>query len=133
MNTVAKQAIEHWAYVAPLLMPPADDAAFESLVATLDELLDLTGDNESHPMMGLVHYVGDLVSAYEEAHYPMPEGDGRNALAFLMQQHGLTQSDLSDVAPQSVISDILNGKRQLNAKHIRALCKRFKVSADTFL
>jgi HTH-type transcriptional regulator/antitoxin HigA len=133
MNTVAKQAIEHWAYVAPLLMPPVDDAAFESLVATLDELLEITGDDESHPMMGLVHYVGDLVSAYEQVHYQMPEGDGRNALAFLMQQHSLTQSDLPDVGPQSVISDILNGKRQLNANHIRALCKRFNVSADTFL
>ena len=60
MNTVAKQAIEHWAYVAPLLMPPVDDAAFESLVATLDELLDITGDDESHPMMGLVHYVKNI-------------------------------------------------------------------------
>ena len=64
MNTIAKQAIDHWGYVAPLLMPSVDEAAFELLVATLDELLDITGDDESHPMMGLVHYVGDLVSAY---------------------------------------------------------------------
>jgi len=81
------------------------------------------------------HYVaplGDLVSDYENEHLPMPKGDGRAALAFLMEQHGLGQSDLAEVATQSVISEILRGKRQLNIRHIKALSERFNVSADTF-
>lgn len=49
-----------------------------------------------------------------------------------MAQHGLGQSDLAEVATQSVISEILSGKRQLNIRHIKALSERFKVSADTF-
>lgn len=64
---------------------------------------------------------------------PMPKGDGRTALAFLMQQHGLGQTDLPKVATQSVISDILNGKRQFNLRQIKSLCERFNVSAETFL
>ena len=133
MNVVVQQAIEHWRFVAPVLTEPTNEAEYEALVYTLNELLDIAGDDESHPLSGLVDRIGDLVCAYEQTHYPMPEGDGRNALAFLMQQHGLTQSDLSDVASQSVISEILNGNRQLNANHIKALVKRFCVSADAFL
>ncbi|MNR66199.1 Antitoxin HigA [compost metagenome] len=49
-----------------------------------------------------------------------------------MQEHGLTQSDLPEIGAQSVVSDILNGKRQLNVRHIRALAERFQVPTDVF-
>ena len=132
MNAMIKQAVDHWRYVAPLLRKPETEEDFNTLTEALDELLDIVGDDESHPLMGLILQLGDLVSAYEHEHLPMPEGDGRTALAFLMEQHGLSQSDLSDIATQSVISEILNGKRQLNIRHIKALSERFNVSADTF-
>ena len=121
MNAMIKQAVDHWHYVAPLLSKPENEDDFHTLVEALDELLDTVGDDESHPLMGLIHQLGD-----------MPKGDGRAALAFLMEQHGLGQSDLSEVATQSVISEILSGKRQLNIRHIKALSERFNVSADTF-
>lgn len=133
MNAVVQQAIEHWQFIAPILTAPNDEKEYRTLVATLDDLLDIVGDDEQHPLSSLVDRVGDLVSSYEMVHYPMPKGDGRNVLAFLMQQHQLKQSDLSDIASQSVISEILNGNRQLNANHIRALTKRFGLSADAFL
>lgn len=79
----------------------------------------------------MVH-LGDLVSAYETVHYPMPEGDGRSALAFLMQQHGLGQADLPAVGAQSVVSDVWSGKRRLNVRQIRELTMRFGVSVETF-
>lgn len=132
MNAIIKQAVEHWRYVAPLLTKPDSPADFEAVVEALDELLDIVGDNEAHPLMGLVHQLGDLVSDYENQNHPMPQGDGRAALVFLMNQHHLGQSDLSDIAPQSVISEILNGKRQMNIRHIKGLSSRFSVSADTF-
>lgn len=132
MNAMIKQAVDHWRYVAPLLTKPETEEDFSTLVEALDALLDLVGDDESHPLMGLVHQLGDLVSAYENEHLPIPQGDGRTALAFLMEQHQLGQSDLPEVATQSVISEILNGKRQLNIRHIKALSERFNVSADTF-
>jgi HTH-type transcriptional regulator/antitoxin HigA len=133
MNAITQHAIEHWHYVAPLLNTPEQPADFDVLVETLDELLDMVGDDESHPLMGLVHRLGDLVSAYEQQHQPMPHGDGRAVLAFLMATHQLTQADLADVAPQSVISELLSGKRQFNVRHIKALSARFGVSVETFL
>ena len=116
-----------------MLSKPENEDEFYALVEALDELLDIVGDDETHPLMGLIHQLGDLVSVYENEHLPIiPHGDGRAALAFLMAQHGLGQSDLAEVATQSVISEILSGKRQLNIRHIKALSERFKVSADTF-
>ncbi|MNN97350.1 Antitoxin HigA [compost metagenome] len=53
-------------------------------------------------------------------------------LRYLMQEHGLSQTDLPEVGAQSVISEILGGKRQLNVRHIRALSERFGVPADVF-
>ena len=127
-----KQAVDHWRYVSPLLTKPETKEDFDVLVEALDELLDIVGNDESHPLMGLVHQLGNSVSEYEDEHLPMPQGDGRTALEFLMEQHNLSQSDLPEVATQSVISEILSGKRQLNIRHIKALSTRFNVSADTF-
>ena len=50
-----------------------------------------------------------------------------------MREHGLTQSDLPGVGPQSVVSEILSGKRQLNLRQIRWLAERFNVPVDVFI
>ncbi|MDT4865489.1 Antitoxin HigA [compost metagenome] len=50
-----------------------------------------------------------------------------------MQEHGLNQSDLPEIGAQSVVSEILKGKRQLNIRHIRALAARFGVPAEVFV
>ncbi len=55
------------------------------------------------------------------------------ALKFLMEQHGLKQSDLSEIGSQGVVSEILRGKRELNMRQVRALSERFGVSSATFV
>ncbi|MED5608370.1 HTH-type transcriptional regulator / antitoxin HigA [Pseudomonas delhiensis] len=132
MSAILKQAMEHWRYVAPLLSPPQSEADYDALVATLDELLDEIGGVEGHPLAGLAARMGDLVSQYDLEHYPIPDAPGHEVLRFLMQEHGLHQDDLPEVGPQSVVSAILAGKRQLNVRHIRALAARFNVPVDVF-
>jgi HTH-type transcriptional regulator/antitoxin HigA len=63
----------------------------------------------------------------------MPECSGVDVLRFLMEEHGLTQSDLPEVGSQGVVSDILRGKRELNVRQIRALAKRFHVLPAVFI
>ena len=77
MNTVVQQAIAHWHFVAPVLTEPSNESEYDALVDTLNELLDVTGDDEHHPLSGLVDRIGDLVHAYEQRHYPMPKEIGR--------------------------------------------------------
>jgi HTH-type transcriptional regulator/antitoxin HigA len=50
-----------------------------------------------------------------------------------MQQHELKQEDLVDCAPQSRISDILNGRRAISKDLAKKLARRFNVAADLFI
>jgi HTH-type transcriptional regulator / antitoxin HigA len=51
-----------------------------------------------------------------------------------MDQHDLRQSDLADVfGSQSNVSEVLNGKRGINARQVRELAKRFGVSPAAFI
>jgi HTH-type transcriptional regulator/antitoxin HigA len=99
----------------------------------LEALMDETQGEETHPAMGLVDIVGDLIEDYESKQHPLPEVTGVQALKFLMEQHGLKQSDLSEIGSQGVVSEILTGKRELNIRQVRALSVRFGVSAATFV
>lgn len=133
MSELIKQACEHWRYVAPLLSKPTNQDDYDALVEALDELLGLVGDDEDHPLAGLASRVGDMIEAYDELRRPLPKAGGVEVLRYLMKEHGLGHEDLPEVATQSVISEVLAGKRQLNVHHIRALSDRFRVSADVFL
>lgn len=53
--------------------------------------------------------------------------------ASVMQEHGLNQSDLPGVGTQSVVFEILSGKRQLNVRQIRWLADHFKVPVEMFI
>jgi len=133
MSDLIKQVCEHWRYVAPLLSKPTNEDDYDALVEALDELLGLVGEDEDHPLAGLASRVGDMIEAYDEHRRPLPKAGGVEVLRYLMREHGLCQGDLPEVATQSVISEVLAGKRQLNVHHIRALSDRFRVSADVFL
>lgn len=69
----------------------------------------------------------------ENKYVPEPVGDPISSLKHFMEEHNLRQSDLPEIGSQGVVSEILNGKRQLNVAQIKALSKRFKVSPAAFL
>ena len=69
--------------------------------------------------------LGSLIEIYEGRNIPKIEGNPIDALKALMVEHGLKQSDLSEIGRQGVISEILSGKRQLNIRQIQILSKRF--------
>jgi HTH-type transcriptional regulator/antitoxin HigA len=133
MSALIKQAAEHWAFVSPLLRKPKNEDDYDRLVLALDELLEITGDDESHPLMSLVDIIGDWIEEWDHKHRPMSEASGADVLGYMMREHGLTQSDLPGVGTQSVVSEILSGKRQLNLRQIRWLAERFGTSVETFI
>ena len=134
MLAKVNDAIEHWEHVAPLLTAPKTEAEYEQLVESLDEVLDAGGANEDHPFALLADYLGDLVEARETRHYAMPPAaSGVEALRFLMEQRGIKQSELPEVGTQSVVSEVLSGKRRLNVVHVERLSNRFNVPADLFI
>jgi len=133
MNARLDTALAHWSYIAPLLTPPTNDADFQTLVESLDAILDAGGADESHPLAGLAAMVGELVENYETKRHPMPEAmTATEALAFLMAQHGMRQSDLPEIGNQAKVSEVLSGKRAINLRQALALAKRFGVGIEVF-
>lgn len=101
--------------------------------ATIDMLLDEVGDNENHPLAEVLDYLANQVRAYENDNIQIPVAAPNEVLRFLMEQHGLTQENLGDCAPQSRISDILSGKRAISKAIAKRLAHRFQVRIELFL
>ena len=106
---------------------------YRHVCAMVEALLEEIGDDESHPLADVLDFLSDQIKAYEDEHYPIPDAEPREVLRFLMDQHGLKQEDLADCAPQSRISDILNGKRPVSRAIAKKLAGRFNVSAGLFI
>jgi HTH-type transcriptional regulator / antitoxin HigA len=74
-----------------------------------------------------------LIENFEEKRYQLPRATPRQALSFLMEQHALKQKDLVDIfGARSIVSEVLNGKRELTKEQIRRLSQRFHVSPELF-
>ena len=115
------------------LKPVTKKAEYVMAVEHLNELLDAGGANEAHPLAGLVEALGELIQAYEKRQAPMAEAEPRAVLRYLMAEHGLRQTDLTALASQGTISDILGGRREISKALGKKLASRFHVSPGAFL
>lgn len=134
-NDFIQDTIQCWKKISPVIHEPQNTDDYEKLSSLLDNLLDVVGEDESHELMGLIDVISHMISIYDDEHYQLlEEGTGIDALKSLMEQHDLNQNDLkNEIGSQGVVSEILNGKRQLNVTQIRKLSERFKVSPATFI
>ena len=133
MNIQLEKISKVWPDVEPIFSVPHNKKAYNKLVNLLDSLIDEVGNNENHPLASLMETIGSLIETYESQYIDEIEGNPIAALNTLMEEHGLKQSDLSEIGSQGVVSEILSGKRQLNVRQIKILSKRFKVSPSVFI
>jgi HTH-type transcriptional regulator / antitoxin HigA len=131
MTQLAKETVRHWASIAPLLSIH-NEREYDRAVKLLNQLLDEVGDDDRHLLYGLLDTLGTVLHAYEEKHHPIPAEKGGPMLRYLMEEHGLRQSELPEVGSQGVVSEIVNGRRELNTRQIRLLAERFSVSPAVF-
>jgi HTH-type transcriptional regulator/antitoxin HigA len=110
------------------------DRALGLIEAILDETRDTSArEDDTHPLADLLDLLTAAVHEYEADHHAIPAASPRDVLGFLMAQHGLKPSDLPEVGGQSVVAEILAGRRLLTARQIAALAERFHVGADAFI
>jgi HTH-type transcriptional regulator/antitoxin HigA len=107
---------------------------YKAMTEFMNDLLDAIGGRESHPLAGLLEVVTLFVRNYEEHHVEIPDASPAEVLRFLMDQKDICQVDLADLfGSQSNVSEVLNGKREINTRQARALAKRFGVSPAAFI
>lgn len=107
-----------------------DDAHLDAAVTVIDGLIDKATRSAAEAYLGALT---DLVETYENAHVIFPAQTGVNALRSLMEENGLKQEDLVPVfGTQSIVFEVLSGKRNLTVKYIENLSAYFHVSPAVF-
>lgn len=132
MMPLTREIANNWLIMQPILTIH-NEQEYDQAVQRLNGLLDEVGTDESHPLYELLDTLCILIQAFEETHFPMPVATGIETLQYLMEEHDLKQAELSEIGSQGVVSEILNGKRELNVRQIRALAARFHVSPAVFI
>lgn len=115
------------------IRPIHDEAGYDRMVALMNDLLDVVGDDEEHKLAGLLELVGDLVANYEREHLTIEASEPKDALRFLIEAKGLKQEDLSDIVAQGNLSNILAGRRKISAALAGKLGEFFGVSPALFI
>lgn len=59
-----------WPRIAPMLFVPHTERDYDRLVQILDTLIDVVGEDESHPLASLMEIIGVLVERYEDEQVP---------------------------------------------------------------
>ena len=111
--------------------PITSERQHERYLTVLDKLAgkeNPTSEEEKYAEVLLA-----LIEAYEEEHHAIPEASPTEALRALMEANGLRQKDLAAIfGSESVVSEVLHHKRELNKSQIEKLSKRFRVSPAVF-
>jgi HTH-type transcriptional regulator/antitoxin HigA len=115
------------------LRPIHTDAELEAASGVVDELIDR--DSLSPGESDYLDVLGDLVEKYEDEHVEMPHVSDGTMLRSLMDEKGVRQSDVARGTgiSKTVLSLVLNNKRDLTREHIVAISKYFDVNASSFL
>jgi HTH-type transcriptional regulator/antitoxin HigA len=88
---------------------------------------------ETHPLFSLFEIVMDLIERWEDAHVDIPDVHPREVLRYLLEENGLKQKDLADIASPALVSDILSGRREISKKLARSLAVRFNTGIEAFV
>ncbi len=78
-----------------------------------------------------VEVLTTLIEAYEARHHPIPAPDPIAAILLMMEQKGLSRSDLQPaLGSRGRVSEILNRRRPLTLPMVRALSRLLDIPMD---
>lgn len=111
--------------------PITSERQHEEYLSVLDKLA--TKSQPTREEEKYAEVLVTLVEAYEEEHFPVPDASPIDVLRTLMDANHLRQKDLVSIfGSESIVSEVLHKKRDLNKTHIERLSKQFNVSPALF-
>jgi len=111
--------------------PITSERQHEEYLSVLDKLAGK--ENPTSEEEKYAEVLMTLIEAYEEEHHSIPDASPLEVLRTLMDANNLRQKDLVPVfGSESIVSEVLHKKRDLNKSHIEKLSKRFGVSPSVF-
>ena len=104
-------------------LPPLEDQIWELLAV----------DERTPAQEAYLTLLSGLVERWESEHVVVPAVHGVELVKALLVERQLRQKDLVPVfGTESIVSEVLSGKRELQAKHIEGLAEFFHVSPAVF-
>ncbi|HEY9681042.1 MAG TPA: helix-turn-helix domain-containing protein [Oculatellaceae cyanobacterium] len=134
MSTVHSSK-EYLALIKRFPLRPIRDEEMLDLASDLFSELVLKAESRTPDESDYLSILGKLIREYEAHKTAAPRMTPQRSLESLMEDNNLSQSELARKleAPQSVISEFLNGKRGLSKSLVLKLSDYFKVSPEIFL
>ena len=130
-----------FAHNASNILHIKSDKAYEEALELIEHLFDEANDTIDEPLNDLIDIVAKSIEKYESNQEGIVKFDNEannitqeiSVLRVLMDQHSLTVSGFKDeIGSKSLVSMILNGKRNLTKEHITKLSKRFSLNPSVF-
>ena len=83
----------------------------------------------------LFNLLANLLEDYEKRTLPpLEKSSPLETLKFLIEENNLRQSDLADIfGTQSVVSEVLRGKREITKNQAKALAGKFSLRLEAFV
>ena len=97
----------------------------------MDYLMDLA-QHENDIVLVFANAISDRIEEFEDQ-IEMPTVPVAEKLKMLMKTRSVKQKDLKNIAPQSVISELLNGKRTVNLNQAKGFAGYFNLPVSYFV
>jgi len=122
------EAMAQETYVA---RPIKTETQYDEAIALIDTLIDAEAGT---PELDLPELVSILVHDYEQQRFPIGTIDPIEAIMYQMDELGVTSTEMAElVGGKSRLSELLNRKRPLSIRQIKAISTRLVIPADVLL
>lgn len=113
------------------IRPIHSDRDYTAALARVEVLMDLDRSQAEDDELDVL---ATLIEVHEDRRFPMDAPDPVEAIRFRMRQMDMNQSDLAPIfGSRAKASEVLNGKRGLTLKMIRALNEHLGIPADVLI
>lgn len=110
-----------------------DEREYEAALSEIERLLDADVERGTEGYDRL-EFLSVLVEHYEDEHEPVGAVTPQEAVAFMLEQKGMSRSDLDEVmGGKSRVSEFFSGKRELSKGQVTSLRELLGIPADVLL
>jgi HTH-type transcriptional regulator/antitoxin HigA len=122
------------------LLKVEDENSHKKALAAVNQLWELTRDDELDPYGALLLLLADAIDKYESLDLGLNSFIEKSKampadivmLSILIDQHELSDSDLPEIGDSSIVVQVLNGESILSRSAIDGLALRFGISGGRF-
>jgi HTH-type transcriptional regulator / antitoxin HigA len=106
----------------------------EDHASALAEVATLWGSEDGTPASDRLDVLATLIDTYEAKRWPIDVPDPISAIAFRLEQQGLTRKDLEPyIGNRARVWEVMNGKRRLTLAMIQKLSVGLNIPAEVLI